>query len=44
MNDKIDYKGYFDCIPILIDYIKQKASEGDKEAIATLNEWDKKRP
>ena len=40
MENKIDYKHYFDCVPILIEYIKQKASEGDGEASVTLKKWD----
>jgi len=43
MKNKIDYEHYYDCIPILIEYIKQKASEGDDEAIATLKQWDSAR-
>jgi hypothetical protein len=34
---------YFDCLPILISFVKAKAADGDKEAWKCLRLWDKAR-
>jgi len=43
-KSEINYKGYFECIPILIKYIKMRAHEkGDSLAFACLDTWDRER-
>jgi len=43
-KSEINYKGYFECIPILIKYIKMRAhEEGDSLAFACLDTWDRER-
>ena len=32
---------HYSALPILINYIKKKAHEGDAEARETLDKWDK---
>ena len=44
MESEIDYTGYFNCLPILIDFIKKEAAKGNKDAIKTLAKWDDARP
>ncbi len=40
----IDYKGYYECLPILIDFIKEEVQVGNKKARNTLKKWDDNRP
>ena len=43
-KSEINYKGYFECIPILIKYIMMRAhEEGDSLAFACLDTWDRER-
>ncbi len=40
----IDYKGYYKCLPILIDFIKEQAQVGNNNAVNVLKRWDDNRP
>ncbi len=43
-DTEIDYKGYFECLPILIDFIKGEKRIGNKKAFNVLTRWDNDRP
>jgi len=40
----IDYKGYYECLPILIDFIKEEVRVDNKKAVNALKRWDDDRP
>ena len=41
-KSEINYKGYFECFPILIEYVRMQ-SHSDPLAISCLNKWDRER-
>lgn len=43
VKTEIDYKAYYESIPILIDFIMEQARVGNKKADETLKSWDDSR-
>ncbi len=41
---EIDYKAYYESIPILINFIKEQEQVGNKKAHETLKKWDDSYP
>lgn len=44
IDHKIDYKKYYDLIPLLLSYVLKKAVDGDGEARRVMDKWDKEKP